>query len=135
MSGSQYTNILVATAFISALFSSEAIFGQTSTDEVRFKPEQLNFSSVGMGKCRPRKIEAINSTDSAIPDPEFRIEEGVAFVLQKRGKCPNPLEPGRTCRAYVNFCPPLFYMYTDTLTFSGSDRKIPLSGRGHGGGR
>ena len=121
-------------AIIVMLFLNGFAYAQIS-GEIRFKPDALKFSSVGMGKCRPRKIEATNDTDSAIADPSFRIEEGSAFILQKRGKCPNPLEPGQTCRAYVNFCPPLFHTYRGTLFFSGSDQNIPLSGRGHGGGR
>lgn len=102
---------------------------------VEFKPDRMKFPSVAMGRCRPKKIEAINNTGAAIPNPGFRVEDSSVFRMQKRGKCPNPLEPGQTCRAYVNFCPPLFHTYQATLSFSGSEHKIQLIGRGFQGGR
>ena len=108
----------------------------TSSDFVEFKPGKLKFSSVLMGRCKPRKIDAINTSGSTIQAPVFQVEEGgEVFSLQKRGKCPDPLDPGETCRVYVNFCPGMFGRYKGTLVFSASDRQIQMTGSGTQGGR
>lgn len=119
------------------LVTCTAVQGQDdSSGQVEFKPDKLRFSSVLMGRCKPRKIDAVNGTGAAIREPVFKILDGEdAFALQNRGTCPDPLEPGEACRAYVNFCPGMFGKYKGSLKFSGSDRTISLSGSGKQGGR
>lgn len=129
--------VVLTVAVTLILISSAQVWAQgDGLGKVKFKPEKLRYSSVLMGRCEPRKIEAKNNGDSAISDPAFRIVEGAdVFSLQGRGKCPNPLEPGDTCRDYVNFCPDMFGRYEGLMVFTGSDRKIPLTGSANQGGR
>ena len=122
--------LLTMLAMAALIYAVPVTAQDTTSGQVEFKPEQMRFPSVAMGQCRPKKIEAINNTGAAIANPGFRVEDSNVFRVQKRGKCPNPLEPGQTCRGYVNFCPPLFHTYEATLLFSGSTQKIQLIGRG-----
>ena len=113
------------------VFSGSHVQAQ-DTNGIQFQPERINFSTVVVDACRPRKIEATNQTGSAILNPEFNVVESDAFYIQGRFKCPNPLEPGETCRGYVNFCPSYYGIYEGALVFTGSKQRIPLIGEGKG---
>lgn len=128
--------LLVIITVTTALFSSGFVHAQNTSGDIRFKPDPLKFPSVAMGQCRSKKIVATNNTSSPVIDPTFRVEDSNDFSVKRRFmKCPNPLEPGQSCRVYVEFCPPLFHTYEGALVFTGSEHRIPLTGRGFQGGR
>ena len=110
--------------------SLQVVLAQDSSNDIQFKPLQINFGSVSVATCRPRKIEATNLTEAAISNPGFKVIDSGAFRLQSRFKCANPLEPGETCRGYVNFCPPYYEIYKGTLMFTGSDQRVVMTGEG-----
>ena len=117
------------------LFLSTAEAQNSPSGSVEFKPERLKFSVI-MDRCGSKKMQAINNGTSNIEDPEFRIEGPNAFRVDKRRrKCPNPLEPGKSCQVYVAFCPYDTGSFEATLFFSGSEQSISVTGRSRRQGR
>ena len=121
--------LMLAISGLVLVFTSTYIQAQ-DTNGIRFKPERLNFNTASIGTCRPRKIEATNQTGSAISNPEFKVVDSKAFRVQSRFKCPNPLQPGKTCKGYINFCPPYYEIYEGALVFTGSKQRVIMIGEG-----
>ena len=100
-------------------------------------PIRLSFRPWPWANAGRKKFTATNNTNALplkIPHSGWRIR----LISRSRDgfkKCPNPLEPGQSCRVYVEFCPPLFHTYEGALVFSGSEHRIPLTGRGFQSGR
>jgi hypothetical protein len=114
---------------ISLLFTIS--FRDALSDTVQFKPDKLNYNSALMDTCRPKKLQVINTGQTVIENPVFQLQDsGVFHIQEKFRNCPDPLEPGQKCQIYIDFCPPLAKRYETTLTFSGSQQKIQLKGRG-----
>ncbi|MDJ0955907.1 MAG: hypothetical protein QNI91_03560 [Arenicellales bacterium] len=123
--------LVSATLQFTLIFSSvQLAHAQDRSGGIQFKPDRLSFGTASVTVCRPKKIEATNLTMTAISNPEFRVVDSKAFKVQSRFKCPDPLEPGETCRGYINFCPPYYEVYEGTLVFTGSEQKIPMTGEG-----
>jgi hypothetical protein len=126
---SKHTKQISGLLFISLLFTVS--IRDALADTVKFKPEKLNYNSALMDTCRPKKLQVINTGQTAIENPVFQLQDSGVFHIQKSfKKCPDPVNPGEKCQIYIDFCPPLAKKYETTLTFSGSQQKIQLKGRG-----
>jgi hypothetical protein len=124
---------LISICFLVFLSLPDSHAQETAT--VKFEPEEMNFPTVLYSTCRPKKIEATNVSNTAIENPGFTVEGDPEFSVQQGfRKCPTPLEPGETCRVYVDFCPQAHQSYSASLVFAESDNIVPMAGRGSAGG-
>ena len=129
---SKYTNRISGLFIISLLFTIN--IRDALSDTVQFKPDKLYYNSALMDTCRPKKLQVINTGQTAIENPVFQLQDSGVFHIQESFRnCPDPINPGKKCQIYIDFCPPLAKQYETTLTFSGSQQKIQLKGRGSAG--
>lgn len=124
--------------FLKIILSLALLLGGTSVQAqssapgpVKFKREALNFGSRLETTCTSLKVQVVNISDAPISDPGFTLDNPEGFAIQSHfRKCPNPLEPGDTCRIYVNFCPQLVGRYQSKLYFKDTSVYLDLTGKG-----
>lgn len=125
--------VVSALVLIAITSTTSALAQNTGSGPVQFKRQVLDFGIQLESTCTSRKVQVTNVSEVAIPDPSFRTEDPRTFPIQPRfKKCPNPLNPGQTCRIYVNFCPLFERNYQTKLHFKDSGVYLPLRGRGKG---
>jgi hypothetical protein len=125
----RFLNIIISSTLL--LVGTSAQAQSSASDPVKFKREALNFGSRLETTCTSRKIQAVNISDSPISDPGFTLENSEGFAIQPHfRKCPDPLEPGDTCRVYVNFCPDILGNYQSRLYFKDTSVYLELTGKG-----
>ena len=105
------------------------VSGDTPSDVI-IKPDPVKFPGVRYSQCRSKKVTVINKSDSMDFAPAHMIEESEAFALQ-RNKCPDTLKPGKSCKLWINFCPPAYdTTYETNLVFPELGMAVPVSGEG-----
>lgn len=129
-----------------AAIHSGTVLGEDRDGGIEFTPDRLEYRPFFKGSCLGMKIKARNNTGAPIGNPAFDVVDWTtwdcmsqpcrrlpgpdvrAYYVSKpsKKKCPNPLQPGQTCQATIRLCPPLFHSYEANLTFTGSDKKVPL---------
>ena len=95
---------------------------------IRFDPSPVEVPSVRYGQCRSKKLTITNESETSVPSPELSLNTYDAFDFQKN-RCPEELGPGKSCKIWINFCPPHYdTTYTASLLISGKDTGVVAAG-------